>query len=345
LTSAPRPREPLDIEQHHDLLAYLRTAGHIEPRETPRITTLPGGVSSRTVLVERPGGRDWVIKQSLAKLRVEVDWYSDPVRIHREALGIRWLRQLAPAGCVPELVFEDAEQHLLAMESVPQPHSNWKSMLLRGDIALDHARQFGEMLGIIHRRASQRQQEIATAFDDRTFFESLRVEPYYIYTASQVPASAAFIAQLVECVRSRRLTLVHGDYSPKNILVHEGRLILLDHEVVHFGDPAFDLGFSLTHFLSKAHHLASHRAEFAKAASTYWEAYTRALGGCGWAGDLEAHAVLNTLGCLLGRVAGRSRLEYLSSFERDRQRNVVLSLMHDLPSSVTDLIAAFTRQL
>jgi tRNA A-37 threonylcarbamoyl transferase component Bud32 len=345
VTRARRAREPLDIEQHHALLAYLRSAGRIEPRESPRFTTLPGGVSSRTVLVERPGGGAWVIKQSLPKLRVEVDWYSDPMRIHREALGIRWLRQLAPAGCVPELVFEDEEQHLLAMESVPQPHANWKSMLLSGDIALDHARQFGGMLGAIHRCASQRQQEIATVFDDRTFFESLRVEPYYVYTASQVPASTAFLAQLVECVRSRRLTLVHGDYSPKNILVHGGRLILLDHEVIHYGDPAFDLGFSLTHLLSKAHHLASHRAEFVEAASAYWEAYTRALGDCPWAGDLEAHAVRNTLGCLLARVAGRSRLEYLSSSERDHQRNVVLRLMHDIPPSVADLIVAFTRQL
>jgi tRNA A-37 threonylcarbamoyl transferase component Bud32 len=334
----------LDIERHDALIAYLRAAGHIPAAEVPRFTTLPGGVSSRTVLVERPGGRDWVIKQSLPKLRVEVDWYSDPLRIHHEASGIRWLRELIPL-CVPELVFEDREHHLLAMDAVPQPHANWKAMLLSGNIEVEQVRQFGELLAGIHRRASERRTEIVSVFDDRSVFESLRLEPYYIYTAAQVPEARSFMGQLVDSVRNRRLTLVHGDYSPKNILVHAGRLILLDHEVIHFGDPAFDLGFSLAHFLSKAHHLKPHRGEFAAAASAYWERYRRTLGDPEWAADLEEHAVRNTLGCLLARVAGRSPLEYLSRVERDRQREVVLLLMHDTPCSMAELVEAFTRRL
>ncbi len=337
--------EPLDIEQHDALLAYLNNAGHIPRWESPRFTTLPGGVSSRTVLVERRNSTNWVIKQSLAKLRVDVDWYSDPARIHREALGIRWLEQLAPPATIPALLFEDHEQHLLGMDAVPQPHSNWKTVLMGGVVETDHVRQFGHLLGTIHRRASERQTELATVFDDRSAFESLRVEPYYVYTASQVPASARFMAQLTESVRERRLTLVHGDFSPKNILVHAGRLVLLDHEVIHFGDPAFDLGFSLAHFLSKAHHVDSHREEFTSAAVVYWEAYRHSLGTPLWAAGLEEHAVRNTLGCLLARVAGRSRLEYLSGAERDRQREVVLGLMRETPRSITDLIQAFSEGL
>jgi 5-methylthioribose kinase len=336
---------PLDIEQHDALLAYLKRTGHIRIGELPRLTTLAGGVSSRTVLVERPDGPNWVIKQSLARLRVDVEWYGDPARIHREGLGIRWLRQLAPPATIPALAFEDHEQHLLAMEAVPQPHSNWKAMLLSGNVELEHVRQFGDLLGTIHRRASERQTELASAFEDRSVFESLRVEPYYVYTASQVPASARFMAQLTDSLRGRRLTLVHGDYSPKNILVHAGRLVLLDHEVIHFGDPAFDLGFSLAHFLSKAHHVESHRKEFTSAAAVYWEAYRQGLGHPEWGANLEEHAVRNTLGCLLARVAGRSRLEYLSGTERDRQREVVLGLMRETPPSIIELIRAFSGGL
>src|SRR5262245_47981879 len=105
--------EPIDIEQHDHLLAYLRISGHIAPSESPTCRTLAGGVSSRTVLVERATGPDWVIKQSLAKLRVDVDWFSDPQRIYREAIGMQWLSALAPSS-VPALVFEDHERHLLA---------------------------------------------------------------------------------------------------------------------------------------------------------------------------------------------------------------------------------------
>jgi tRNA A-37 threonylcarbamoyl transferase component Bud32 len=337
--------EPLDIEQHVLLLAYLRAAGHVASDESPTFTTLPGGVSSRTVQVERPGRPAWVLKQSLAKLRVAADWYSDPARIHREALGMRWLTQLAPPSSIPSLVFEDHEQHLLAMQAVPQPHCNWKTALLAGDLDVEHVRQFGHLLGTIHRRAAQRQTEIATVFDDRSFFESLRIEPYYAYTASQVPESAQFMGDVIMAVRARRFTLVHGDYSPKNVLIHEGRLVLLDHEVIHFGDPAFDLGFSLAHFLSKAHYLEAQREEFTSAAEIYWRAYRESLGGPEWARDLEEHAVHNALGCLLARVAGRSPLEYLSSEHRQRQREVVLHLMRTTPRFVTDLAWSFSTRL
>jgi aminoglycoside phosphotransferase (APT) family kinase protein len=335
----------LDIEQHDALVNYLRTAGRIDSAESPLVRTLAGGISSRTVLVERPIGPDWVIKQSLARLRVDVEWYSDPARIHREALGIRWLGEVAPPATVPALVFEDHDQHLLAMEAVPPPHRNWKTSLLGGGLDRDHVRQFGDLLGTIHRRASERESEIAAIFHDRSFFESLRVEPYYRYTAVQIPESQRFMADLIASLSRRCVTLVHGDYSPKNILVHDGRLVLLDHEVIHFGDPAFDLGFSLAHLLSKAHHLTSQREAFTSATQIYWGAYRESLGTPVWVVDLEEYAVRNTLGCLLARVAGRSPLEYLSSSERERQRGVVLTLMHEPPRFMNDLFARFIAGL
>jgi 5-methylthioribose kinase len=115
--------------------------------------------------------------------------------------------------------------------------------------------------------------------------------------------------------------------------------------VIHFGDPAFDLGFSLAHFLSKAHHVQTQREEFAAAAETYWESYRQSLGEPEWAGDLEEHAVRNALGCLLARVAGRSPLEYLSHPERERQRAVVIDLMGEPPFFISDLVRRFSRGL
>src|SRR5688572_23871594 len=217
----------LDIEQPDQLLAYLRNTGRLETREEPRFQALSGGVSNRTVLITRPSGEQWVMKQALAKLRVQVDWFSSPERIHREAMGLRWLSQLAPPDTIPALLFEDHEHHLLAMQAVPQPHVNWKTLLLAGDLQSQHVEQFARLLGAIHRRAWERRAEVAPAFADRSFFESLRVEPYYSYTATQLPAAASFIEALIADTRARLLTLVHGDYSPKNILIYENRLILL----------------------------------------------------------------------------------------------------------------------
>mgnify|MGYP002336116997 CR=1 FL=1 len=335
----------LDIENPDALAAYLRATGHIDPDEQPRLTTLAGGVSNRTVLVERPNGDAWVIKQALEKLRVQVDWFSSPERIHREALGLRWLVELAPPGTITPLVFEDFDAHLLAMQAVPQPHANWKSLLLSGLLKLDHVRQFAELLAAIHANAYRRRDELAPAFDDPSFFISLRIEPYYAYTAQQAPEAAGFLNALIEDTLAQRLTLVHGDYSPKNILVHDERLILLDHEVIHWGDPAFDLGFSLTHLLSKAHHLLEHRAAFAAAANYYWQVYALALGYLPWTDDLERRAARHTLACLLARVAGRSPLEYLDSEERERQRAAVLAIIAQPPTSIATLVDQFLHEL
>lgn len=341
----------LDIEDSDTLVEYLRKSEHVARDERPRTTVLRGGVSNRCVLVERPNGERWVLKQALSKLRVEVDWFSDPARIEREADGIRWLSRLAPAGTIPPLVFVDPSRHLLAMEAVPQPHRNWKSLLLQGAVDPSHVEQFGTLLGTIHRNAALRRSEVEPVFTDRSFFESLRLEPYYAYTGRRVPEASRYLQSLVERTRGRRLTLVHGDYSPKNILVRQAPpsrgdgLVLLDHEVIHWGDPAFDLGFSLTHLLSKAHHLPQARLDFAQSARHYWAHYRQALGSVSWADDLEAEAAKHTLGCLLARVAGRSPLEYLDGTERRRQARAVLSLMRNPPASIDVLASRFLDAL
>jgi aminoglycoside phosphotransferase (APT) family kinase protein len=335
------PETELDIERPGALAAYLRETGRIGADETPRISVLAGGVSNRTVLVECANGEAWVVKQALAKLRVQVDWFSSPERIHREALGLRWLEKIAPPGTTTPLLFEDHEHHLLGMEAVPQPHENWKTMLLAGRLDFNHVEQFARLLGTVHRVSNERKAEIEPLFGDRGFFESLRLEPYYIYTGTQVPEASRFIDALVDETRAHRDTIVHGDYSPKNVLVHQGKLILLDHEVIHLGDPGFDLGFSMTHFLSKAHHVVERRDAFAQAAVYCWETYRDTTGDAAWARDLEPRAVRHTLGCLLGRVRGRSPLEYLGAAERDRQANVVVTLMADPPETVAELADRF----
>lgn len=337
----------LNIEDAGALIDYLRKVDAIGDEETPRVRTLSGGVSNRTVLVERGAAADgdWVIKQALSKLRVEVDWFSDPARLHCEASGLRTLGKLLPSGTVPDFLFEDREHHLLAMSAVPQPHENWKTMLLKGQLDDQHVSQFARNLAAIHHGSYQRRELLMPTFEDRSHFESLRLEPYYQYTSSIVSEAAGFLQALIDATRHRRLTLVHGDYSPKNILVYQQHLVLLDHEVIHWGDPAFDVGFSLTHFLSKAHHLAESRMDFASAACRYWHAYAGDMGSSPWQADLETHAVRHTLGCLLARVAGRSPLEYLDKNERARQRRAVVDLMQATPATIDDLVPQFLERL
>ncbi len=335
----------MDFERPDQLVHYLRQHGHIGTDETPVVEPLPGGVSNRTFRVRRRDGECWVIKQALAQLLVPTAWFSSPSRNHAEAMALRWLPKLAPADTIPGLVFEDAENHLLAMLAVPEPSQNWKTLLLKGQLEEEHVRQFGALLGCIHCGSSERKAELLPIFQDRSFFESLRLEPYYAYTASQLDEAAPFLNDLVQETRQHRDCLVHGDYSPKNVLIHAGRLVLLDHEVIHFGEPAFDLGFSLTHLLSKAHHLRAQRRRFLEAAQLYWKSYLQAVAPFHQNADFESRVAKHTLACLLARVAGRSTLEYFNAHQRRVQKEVVFDLITNPGPNIAGVMDRFVSAL
>ena len=336
---------PMDIENAEQLLNYLELHQGISRSDVTGIQVLAGGVSNRTVLIHRRNGPDWVLKQALEKLRVADDWFSDPERIHREAEGMRVLTPLTEKGTIVQLVFEDLQHHIIAMEAVPEPHVNWKSILLKGHVHSSLVIQFGSCLASIHRKFDSNKYPSEGSLRDQQFFESLRLEPYYLRSAEKVPEIKGFIEELVKTTRSRVITVVHGDYSPKNILVYKEQIILLDHEVIHIGDPAFDVGFSLTHLLSKANHLPSHRSLFESAALLYWATYEAAIEEASWSSTLEPFVVSHTLACMLARVAGRSPLEYLTSDAKQRQKNWCVQAMQHPPHTVNTLIKSFIEHL
>ncbi len=339
----------INIENPEELIEYLRQHHHIDADKSPVVSTLYGGVSNCTVLLECPDGISWVLKQAHEKLRTPVDWFCSPERVHREALGMRWLQQLAPAGSIVPLVFEDHENHIIAMQAVPNPHENWKASLMQGNentICLNHVEQFGNIIGQIHQKSSEQKEELLPLFVDQTFFENLRLEPYYKYTASQVPEASRFFDELIGETQTIQLTLVHGDFSPKNILIYKDRLILVDHEVIHYGDPAFDIGFSMTHLLSKAHYFHLLRKRFAQAAFHYWKTYISIAGEKGFDRGFEQRAVKHTIACMLARVAGRSPLEYFDEPLKEKQKRVLVSsLIPSIPRTMPELIERFMESL
>lgn len=329
----------LNLDVPDNLTRYLTEAGLLTSGEAVRYQRLPGGVSCLTLLVRRERGPDFVLKQALRKLDVREDWYADPARIRTEAKAMQALQPITPAGSVPRLLFQDDEHYVIAMEAVPSPHDNWKTLLLNGKVKREHVEQFARILASIH-RASYQNPCFQVEFQDRQFFESLRLEPYYLFTAREVPEAADFLRALTSETRGIRLTLVHGDYSPKNILIHQDRLHLLDHEVMHFGDGAFDVGFSLTHLLSKARHVVPFRQVFLEAALHFWQIYRQQFpADPAW----ESRSLRHTIACLLARVKGKSPLEYLTEDEQCRQYRLCLNLLTDPPPTIPSLITQISN--
>ncbi|MEQ9423521.1 MAG: aminoglycoside phosphotransferase family protein [Cyclobacteriaceae bacterium] len=328
----------VDIENRHHLIEYLLNHNFLTRDQKVRMEILKGGVSNKTVLLQFTDQSDWVLKQALEKLRVPGDWYSKPERVHREAEAMKWFEKYAPPNTVPKLIFEDQQHHLLGMEAIDPPFQNLKDLLLAEEPHKDYFVQAGTLLGSIHRSALENQQELPELFQDDHFFHTLRIEPYYVECVKAVPKSATFFKELIKETKEGKFTLVHGDFSPKNLLVKDDKLILLDHEVIHFGDGTFDLGFFITHLLSKAHHIPNHRDSFLIAALDFYRSYATKVQ---LTLTQQKRVVRHTIGCCLARVCGLSQLEYLTADEREKQKIICLSLIQDEPDSVENLLTAF----
>src|SRR5271167_1594515 len=123
----------MNVEEPASLQSYLAERGYT--LEESHI--LAGGVSNFTVLVRLTDGYSIVVKQARERLKSAAEWKCDPSRIKQEALAMDWLSRWTPVGSIPRLLFLDTANHILAMEAIPQPHDEWKKLLLSGQIHLD----------------------------------------------------------------------------------------------------------------------------------------------------------------------------------------------------------------
>lgn len=329
----------MNIENKSELINYLRIKHGINAKDTDEFTILRGGVSNKAILYEGEAF-SLVVKQALKKLRTESPWYSNPERLKVEANALDWLNRTLPDNTVPKRIFFDEKENILGMEAVSQPHDNLKELLLSGFPADDLIVKMGELLGAIHSNGFG-DDYAKKLFSDQTYFRNLRIEPYYEYTSGEKPELKKFFVDLISSSCGIRHTIVHGDYSPKNILVKNKHLVLLDHEVMHYGDPAFDVGFALTHFLSKSNHFND--SSLMKYASIFWSSYkARVL----FPDSLfEERCVNHTLACLMARVHGRSPLEYLTATQKLRQSEITSTLIYEKLKTPSQLFAQFRKNL
>lgn len=291
-------------------------------------------MSNIVVLVDAPEGR-LVLKQALGKLRVEQDWFSDRERIFRESQAIARLGPHLPRGALPEVLFEDRPNLLFAMSAAPRGWNNWKSELLRGAIDERVAEAAAVYLTAMI-SASRGNAEWKKEFEDQTVFDQLRLDPYYRGTALRHPDLASHFAGLMDESRARRVSLVHGDWSPKNLLVGENGVMAIDFEVIHYGDPSFDSAFLLNHLILKSFHLPHLADRFTALARRFWNTLLERLSeDRAW---LEA-ATLRHLGCLmLARVDGKSPAEYLTAGERDAVRQFARRLILEPPATLEEAL-------
>jgi aminoglycoside phosphotransferase (APT) family kinase protein len=317
----PTRTPPTKVIEPTTVVGYLRGRGLLSERDRCTVGELTGGVSSVVIGVEAPGRR-LVVKQSLPRLRVAADWQAKPERILVEAAGLELASALTP-GRVPRVLDVDGKACAIVIELAPNSWTTWKQELFEGSATRALAHDLGETLGTWH-RATAADAALRAPFEDRETFIQLRVEPYYLTVADRHRALGGRIEAIVARMGERRLCFVHGDFSPKNVLVGSGDFWVLDFEVAHVGDPVFDVAFMLHHLTLKAIHTGA-VDRIASLALAFGRAYRAAGGGSAFddADYLSAH-----IGCLLlGRVDGKSPADYLTLDGRHATRTEGISLV------------------
>jgi aminoglycoside phosphotransferase (APT) family kinase protein len=326
------------------ILAVLSRAGLLGRGETAALEPLAGGVSSDIWRATLPGGRVVCVKRALARLKVAQIWEAPVERNAYEAAWMRFAAAAAP-GAVPALLAEDAAARALVMDYLPpETHRLWKAELRDGRADPGFAAEVGRALAAIH-RASAGRADVAAAFPTDAIFHAIRLEPYLLAAGRAHPDLAAALDETVRCTAATRRALVHGDVSPKNILVGPAGPVFLDAECAWYGDPAFDLAFCLNHTLLKCLWTPRATAGFLACFDALAAAY---LAGVAWEAPaaLEARAARLLPGLFLARVDGKSPVEYVTdAAAKERVRRVARPLIRAAPAALTAIRAAWAREI
>jgi aminoglycoside phosphotransferase (APT) family kinase protein len=316
-----------------DIGARLTRMGLLRPGERFASAPLEGGISSDIWRVEI-GGRRYCLKRALAQLKVATVWEAPVERNDAEWKWLAAAQSIWP-GSVPRLIAQDRNAGMFVMEYLePALYPNWKSQLRDGVLSEATAIAVGKRLAAIH-AATAGKADVAADFDNGKTFYAIRLEPYLVAAGRAHTDLAPQLNALAETTLATKRALVHGDVSPKNILVGPGGPMFIDSECAWYGEPAFDLAFCLNHLLLKClwrpQHAHGYLHLFDRLTATY-------LTGVTWQKPAEMDgntaALLPVL--LLGRIDGKSKIEYVT--EED-EKNLVRRFARGFIANRTDRLA------
>jgi 5-methylthioribose kinase len=332
---------PAELLSTETLVAYLESRRLLAPGAAVEVTQLDGGVSnvvlSAVVLSGEHGTERWVVKQALPRLRVAELWLAKRERAISEAHALGLAGRITP-DTVPAVLDLDRDRCALTITGAPAGWTTWKRRLLAGDVEPTVATRLGATLAAWH-TATFRDDSVARQFDDFEAFDQLRVDPFYRVVAERRLELADAIAALTSRMEATHVCLVHGDYSPKNVLVGDG-LWVIDFEVAHYGDPAFDVAYMLNHLLLKLIHVPEAAAQLSLCASSFWGAY-RAAVPAELRPDL-AYVLAHVGVLMVARVDGKSPVEYLTAEGCDAARVSGSQLLLDPPDTLAGALAIVT---
>lgn len=302
----------MTIELQSEISAALIENNLVEASDKLDFREIPAGVSSQLWLVTSPT-QSFVVKQPLAILRSSSDWRAPLERGYFEYL---WLHeaQRTLEEFVPKVHAYDERRRLLVMSYYDNDeYRTLKELYLDEDVRPALAFEVGAALARVHSDFGN-DPASKSKFDAREVLALTRLDPYFLATADRHPDLADIIHAIGSGLMSSEATVIHGDISPKNILIGPVSPVFLDAECACVGDPSFDVAFFMTHLFLKCVIRPNCTDALMESARAFLRAY--ADNADPTLGALVEENTASFLGVfLLARVDGKSPVEYLTVAE------------------------------
>ncbi len=338
MSAADKPLPPAfkDLANDHQaikgILIHLNLASQ---DEAITIKALTGGVSSNIFQLTTKQAQ-YCLKQALPQLKVAKQWLAPVDRVFAEIDWLQTAASIAP-DAVPKILGIDQTSKSFVMQHLGAEYLNWKAELLVARVAEKVAGQLGNIVGRIHSQTALK-EDIAKRFANDDTFYAIRLEPYLEEAARQHPELSPHLKALIKRTQHNPKVLVHGDVSPKNIMLGPLGPVILDAECAWYGDPAFDVAFCLNHFFLKAAHMPRLAPALLQGAQDFLKAYLQEVT---WESvpELEYRIASLLPGLMLARIDGKSPVEYLAAergavvrtlaIEFLKQDDVSFSIIHE----------------
>ena len=332
----------IDISEYEVLEKYLLNKNVISKEEGYTIKYCSGGVSGSVAFVYA-GKKPMIVKQALAQLKVKETWLCDPNRMNIEQESNRIYHDIMPT-CTPEVYFYDSDNYIYCREAVPENCTMWKEDLMSGLLDYECARKVIEALLLVHEKCSIN-EKIKETFASKDIFYNLRISPYIEFVLKKYPELTDHAKPLVSALMDSEITLIHGDFSPKNIMINGREISILDFEVAHFGHPMFDLAFFCNHFILKAIKHKQWSDSFLNMLTYMMDIYFNGISYMDKV-ELETQFVKLLSLMMLARVDGKSPVEYLTEdSDKEFVRKCAFSMIKENITTYKNTVSIIKQEL
>ena len=297
---------------------------------------LEGGVSSEVYHV-KTNKSEYCIKRSLKKLLVKKEWIADTNRIKFEYYWLNHCRNILNKNIPKTYEFNNKKKYIVMEYLNNSKYKTLKELYFKKIINLNTIRLISKHLYKIHSKSNNYKIKILFK-GNRNNFNDLRLDPYFNEVGRVYPKYKEYVKDLNKNYLINSSTLIHGDFSPKNILIGKNKIVYLDAECCNFGDPIFDLVFFSNHLLLKSIFIKDKSKEFIKSYIIFYKEYLKNLNAKKSKQYVDRIIKMTPI-MMLARIDGKSPVEYIKSKKiKNTIRNKSFLLLEREINNLNDII-------